>query len=170
MLEKIENNLEEAYQDLRWEERKVLLDNLNRSFWKGEVSLDEFEKSAMYLKKSCPDEDAKKWAEYWIDEGVKFTMTLMNSLIKEKIRRYFYQGMMIEMYLGYVLSFQDKDIIGDTFFHSIEDYERIKEELCRYLRYYGLTPQQEQEIIQGKSLEDNVELIFGLSKLKEILF
>lgn len=171
MLEKIENNLREAYENLDWKERRVLLDNLNNSLLKGEINFDEFEKSAVYLSKSCPDEDANNWNRYWLDENVKFTKILVNEIFKEKIHRYFYQGMMIEGYLGSVICFQglqDKDIIGDTFFHSMDDYQRVKEELCKYLRYYGLTPQQEQEIMQGKSLTDNMEVIFGLSKSKEL--
>lgn len=171
MLEKIENDLEKAYENIEWEERKTLLDNINTSFWKGEISLDEFEKSVLYLKKSCPEDDADKWNKYWSGEGAKFTNSLADEVIKEKICRYFYQGMMLEMFLNLTICCQGinkkLDLIGDNFFHSIEDYQRVKEELCRHLRYYGLTAEQEQIIMQSKSLADNVELILGLPKSKE---
>lgn len=178
MLEKIEDNLKDAYENLGWEERKILLDNLNNALDKGEISPEEFEKSAMYLRKSCPDEDANNWNIYWLKDKVKFTKILMNQFAKEKIYRYFCQGMMIEMYLGSVLSFQgiipDKNgetlKLSDTFFQSIEDYEKIKGEMCKYLRYYGLTPEQEQDIMQNKSLTDKIDLIFTLLKSNEPKF
>ena len=126
MLEKIEDNLKDAYENLGWEERKVLLDNLNNALDKGEISPEEFEKSAMYLRKTCPGEDANNWHIYWLEDKVKFTKILMNEFAKEKIFKYFYHGIAIELYLGSVLSFQgiipDKNRetikLGDTFFIS----------------------------------------------------
>jgi len=177
MLEKIEDNLKEAYENLGWEERKILLDNLNNAFDKGEISPEEFEKSAMYLKKSCPDGDANNWTIYWLDDIVKFTKILMNQFAKERIRRCFYQCLLIEGYLKSVLCFegvQDKNgnglKLGDTFFNSIEDYEKRKEEMCKYLRYYGLTPEQEGEIMQNISLTQRIDLIFTLLKSNEPKF
>jgi len=173
MLEKIEDNLKDAYENLGWEDRKILLDNLNNSLDKSEISPEEFEKSAMYLRKTCPGEDANNWHIYWLEDKVKFTEILMNEFVKAKILVCFHKCMTIEMYFNFMTFVQEMpykneceelDIIGDTLFHSMEDYKIIKEELCRYLRYYGLTPQQEQEIMQGESLLDKMDLICTLLK------
>lgn len=183
-LSKIDNNLKKAYEKLNWEERKKLLDNLMNSIKKQEISFEEFDKLILALRNSCPIEDASKWVPYWIEEMHQTIMETYLALARERILRKFNEAIISEIIIGFDVAFArekakttDENIftksLSDYFCFFVDDYMQIKKWLCENLIPFGLTPEQEETIMQG-SISKNRTLIFDLvvkepDYVKEIL-
>jgi hypothetical protein len=173
-LSRIGNNLNKAYEKLGWEERKTLLDNLHSSFVKGEISSDEFGKLLNDLGNSCPTEDKLKMIIFVGKELGKIAETYLREYLKERIYRYFFMGLSMEMSINWALYFRIEDIekdrevdlVDDKFFDMTDKYQIIKKELCNLLYYYGLTEEQRKSIMEG-NLCDYASLIMELPNSKE---
>jgi hypothetical protein len=172
-LSRIENNLKKAYENLTWEERKNLMDNVHNSFKKGEIPLEEFETLLVSLKNSCPMSDAWNMVRYGINSMVDLSRELTKAYMRERVSKCIFQAIALEsqinfaVFYGAIKSEGNDGDLGDGFISENDKmYEQVKAELFGVLRQYGLTKEQEDKIIT-MGIADSVELIAEIMNSNE---